>query len=97
MLTADLPDARTYPVPGGAAWLDGARSPFTNRIANSLAQLSLLCLPVYTALCLYSLGLRVQQYGLSVDRIHAAFMAIEDIVGRHFELDDFHPLAGGWW
>ena len=59
-----------------AAWLDGARSPFTNRIANSLAQLSLLCLPVYTALCLYSLGLRIQQYGLSVDRIHAAFMAI---------------------
>ncbi|MBQ9564774.1 MAG: DUF4153 domain-containing protein [Synergistaceae bacterium] len=59
-----------------AAWLDGTRSPFPNRFVNALAQMSLLCLPIYTALCLYSLGLRIQQYGLSVDRIHAAFMAI---------------------
>jgi hypothetical protein len=59
-----------------AAWLDGTRTPFSNRIANAAARLSLLCLPVYTALCLYSLGLRVQQYGWSVDRIHAAFFVI---------------------
>lgn len=57
-----------------AAWLDGTRSPFTNKYVNGIAKLSLLCLPIYTALCLYSLGLRVQQYGWSVDRIHAAFL-----------------------
>ncbi len=57
-----------------AAWLDGTRSPFSNKFVNALAKVSLLCLPAYTALCLYSLGLRVQQYGLSVDRIHAAFL-----------------------
>ncbi len=59
-----------------AAWLDGTRSPFHNRAVGALAKLSLLCLPAYTALCLYSLGLRIQQYGLSVDRIHAAFLVI---------------------
>lgn len=59
-----------------AAWLDGTRSPFHNRYVGVLAKLSLLCLPAYTALCLYSLGLRIQQYGLSVDRIHAAFLVV---------------------
>ncbi|MDR1649567.1 MAG: DUF4153 domain-containing protein [Synergistaceae bacterium] len=59
-----------------AAWLDGTRTPFSNRFANAAAKLSLLCLPIYTALCLYSLGLRVQQYGWSVDRIHAAFFVV---------------------
>jgi hypothetical protein len=59
-----------------AAWLDGTRTPFSNRIVNAAAKLSLLCLPIYTALCLYSLGLRVQQYGWSVDRIHAAFFVV---------------------
>ena len=57
-----------------AAWLDGTRSPFKNKLVNLTAKASLLCLPIYTALCLYSLGLRVQQYGLSVDRIHAFFL-----------------------
>ena len=59
-----------------AAWLDGMRSSFHNKILNATAQVSLLCLPVYTAICLYSLGLRVQQYGLSVDRIQAGFSAV---------------------
>jgi hypothetical protein len=59
-----------------AAWLDGTRTPFSNRIVNAAAKLSLLCLPIYTALCLYSLGLRIQQYGWSVDRIHAAFFVV---------------------
>ena len=59
-----------------AAWLDGTRSPFNNRAVGALAKVSLLCLPAYTALCLYSLGLRIQQYGLSVDRIHAAFLVV---------------------
>lgn len=59
-----------------AAWLDGTRSPFPNGPIESLARLSLLCLPIYTAICIYSLGLRIQQYGLSVDRVQAAFLAI---------------------
>ena len=59
-----------------AAWLDGTRSPFSNKTVDSVAKFSLLCLPVYTALCLYSLGLRIQQYGWSVDRIHAAFFVV---------------------
>ena len=46
------------------------------RAVGALAKVSLLCLPAYTALCLYSLGLRIQQYGLSVDRIHAAFLVV---------------------
>lgn len=59
-----------------AAWLDGTRSPFGSRLINGMAQISLLCMPIYTALCAYSLGLRIQQYGLTLDRIQAAFMAI---------------------
>lgn len=59
-----------------AAWLDGTRTPFSNKIVDTIARISLLCLPIYTALCLYSLGLRVQQYGWSVDRIHAAFFVV---------------------
>lgn len=59
-----------------AAYLDGTRPAFTNRYADFLAKLSLLCLPVYTALCLYSLGLRIQQYGLSTDRVQAMFLTI---------------------
>ncbi|MDR3230896.1 MAG: DUF4153 domain-containing protein [Synergistaceae bacterium] len=59
-----------------AAWLDGTRSPFSIRAVEAIATLSLLCLPIYTALCLYSLGLRIQQYGWSVDRIHAAFFVV---------------------
>ncbi|MDR1730501.1 MAG: DUF4153 domain-containing protein [Synergistaceae bacterium] len=69
-----------------AAWLDGTRSPFSGRTAGgsslisstieAISSLSLLCLPIYTVLCLYSLGIRVQQYGWSVDRIHAAFLVV---------------------
>ena len=59
-----------------AAWLDGTRVPFPNRAVSGIAKLSLLCLPVYTALCLYSLGLRIQQYGWSADRIQAVFFVV---------------------
>ncbi|MDR1873733.1 MAG: DUF4153 domain-containing protein [Synergistaceae bacterium] len=59
-----------------AAWLDGTRSPFPSRAIELVATLSILCLPIYTALCLYSLGLRIQQYSWSVDRIHAAFFVV---------------------
>lgn len=56
-----------------AAWLDGSRIPFATPI-NAVAQLGLLSLPFYAALCIYALGLRIEQYGLSVDRVEAAVM-----------------------
>ena len=59
-----------------AAWLDGTKSPFANKYVNIPAQISILCLPVYTALSIYSVGLRILQYGLTVDRIQAMFMVI---------------------
>lgn len=59
-----------------AAWLDGLNhSPF-HHIIIPIANLSLLCLPVYTALCSYSVGLRIAQYGLSVDRVQAMFLTL---------------------
>ncbi|MBQ7153956.1 MAG: DUF4153 domain-containing protein [Synergistaceae bacterium] len=59
-----------------AAYLDGTKPVFPNKYANFLARLSLLCLPLYTLLCLYSLNLRIQQYGLTIDRIQAMFLTI---------------------
>ena len=59
-----------------ATWLDGAKSSFRTKSIDMLAQISLLCLPVYTALCIYSVGLRIGQYGLSTDRIQAMFLVI---------------------
>ncbi|MBR0203206.1 MAG: hypothetical protein IJQ56_02450, partial [Synergistaceae bacterium] len=35
-----------------AAWLDGSKSAFQNKFVNFLAKLSLLCLPIYTGLCI---------------------------------------------
>ena len=59
-----------------AAWLDGSKPAFKSRFVNSLSQISLLCLPIYTIICMYSVGLRVQQYGLSTDRIQAVFLVV---------------------
>ena len=60
-----------------AAWLDGTKKGFTNhKYTDIIARVALLLLPVYAVLCLYSLSLRIEQYGLSVDRIQAAFMAV---------------------
>ena len=60
-----------------AAWLDGTKKGFTNhKYTDIIARIALLLLPVYAVLCLYSLSLRVEQYGLSVDRIQAGFLAI---------------------
>ena len=59
-----------------AAWLDGTKPVFPNKYANFLARAALLCLPVYTLLCIYSVGLRIQQYGLTTDRIQAMFLTI---------------------
>ena len=59
-----------------AAWLDGAKPAFKNKYINFLAQISLLCLPIYAGLSIYSTGLRINQYGLSTDRIQALFFVI---------------------
>ena len=59
-----------------AAWLDGSKSSFRTKSIDVLAQVSLLCLPVYTVLCLYSLSLRISQYGLTTDRVQAVFFAV---------------------
>jgi hypothetical protein len=61
-----------------AAWLDGSRIPFATPI-NIAAKAGLLMLPLYSAICIYSLSLRIKQYGWSVDRIEAA--AILAIIG----------------
>ena len=58
-----------------AAYLDGNHNPFNQKM-NALACISILCLPVYSVLSLYSLSLRISQYGLTVDRVQAVFMAI---------------------
>lgn len=59
-----------------AAYTDGLRSAFTSTNINLLSSLSLLCLPIYTALCIWSVSLRITQYGLTVDRVQAMFLAI---------------------
>ncbi|MBQ7559072.1 MAG: DUF4153 domain-containing protein, partial [Synergistaceae bacterium] len=59
-----------------AAWLDGTKPAFKNKFIDFLAKISLLCLPVYTVLCIYSVGLRIAQYGLSTDRIQAMFLVV---------------------
>jgi hypothetical protein len=69
-----------------AAWLDGSRIPFAISL-NFAAKAGLLTLPFYSALCIYSLSLRINQYGWSVDRIEAAAMlAIISIWGIGYAL-----------
>ena len=59
-----------------AAWLDGSKPAFKSPVVNFLAKFSLLCLPFYFILCVYSVGIRIQQYGLSTDRIQAMFLVV---------------------
>jgi hypothetical protein len=76
-----------------AAWLDGSRIPFATPI-NIMAKAGLLTLPFYSALCIYSLSLRIGQYGWSVDRIEAAAMlAIIGIWGISYSI---MIISGKW-
>ncbi len=59
-----------------AAYLDGVKSSFRTKWIDNLAKVSLLCLPFYAVLCIYSLSLRISQYGLTTDRIQALFLAL---------------------
>ncbi|MCL1874862.1 MAG: DUF4153 domain-containing protein [Synergistaceae bacterium] len=76
-----------------AAWLDGSRIPFAISI-NIAAKAGLFTLPFYSALCIYSLSLRIGQYGWSVDRIEAAaILVIIAIWGIGYAL----MIAAGKW
>lgn len=59
-----------------SAWRDGAKKAFKNTFIELMAKISLVCLPVYFVLCLYSISLRIEQYGLSTDRVHAMFLVV---------------------
>lgn len=54
-----------------AAWQDASGEQRFPRWLLRFISLGLLTMPVYIVLCAYSLGLRVAQYGWSVDRIWA--------------------------
>lgn len=76
-----------------SAWLDGSRIPFAIPI-NVAAKIGLLTLPLYSSLCIYSLGLRISQYGWSVERVEAAAMlAVVGVWGLGYAL---MVLLGKW-
>lgn len=55
-----------------AAWQDATREERFPRWLRRFIGLGLLTMPVYILLCAYSLGLRVTQYGWTIDRVWAA-------------------------
>ncbi len=52
------------------------KTPRRTLVLRRLVEASLLALPVYAALALYALGLRVVQYGWTVDRFWALLIAL---------------------
>ncbi|MPS49499.1 DUF4153 domain-containing protein [Methylobacillus sp.] len=59
-----------------AAWQDASGEQRFPRWLLRFISLGLLVMPVYIALCAYSLGLRVAQYGWSVDRVWAVLAIV---------------------
>ncbi|HEU5169861.1 MAG TPA: DUF4153 domain-containing protein [Gemmatimonadales bacterium] len=59
-----------------AAWQDGTQPPPYPAWLRRVVSVAVLGLPVYAGLCAYSLGLRIGQHGLSVDRIWAAVLTL---------------------
>jgi hypothetical protein len=57
-----------------AAWQDGTGEPLPPRWLRRPLAWAIALLPVYAALCAYSLGLRVSQYGWSGERVWAALL-----------------------
>ncbi len=55
-----------------AAYQDGVQPPFYPRWVQGALRAAALAVPVYATLCAYSLSLRIEQHGLSVDRVWAA-------------------------
>lgn len=57
-----------------AAWQDGAQPVPFSTIVQWLSRGALAVLPVLSGLCIWSLSLRIDQYGWSVDRVWAAVL-----------------------
>jgi len=59
-----------------ASWRDGRDAPMFPKSIQWLIRLSLVLLPIMGALCIWALGLRVQQHGWTVDRIWAGLIIL---------------------
>lgn len=59
-----------------AAWQDASREQRFPGWLRRFIGLSLLTMPVYILLCAYSLGLRIIQYGWTIDRVWAALAIV---------------------
>ena len=59
-----------------AAWQDAAGEQRFPRWLLRFIAAALLTMPIYIALCVYSLGLRVTQYGWTMDRVFAALVIL---------------------
>jgi len=57
-----------------AAWQDGLQPAPFSRPVQGLVRAALALLPVLAALCVWSLSLRIAQYGWTVDRVWAAVL-----------------------
>lgn len=55
-----------------AAWQDAESTLKFPKWLVNLISLGLVAMPIYTFICTYSLGLRISQYGWSIDRIWAS-------------------------
>ncbi|MBL6986209.1 MAG: DUF4153 domain-containing protein [Methylobacter sp.] len=60
-----------------AAWQDGSGAHKFPKWIINLISFGLVAMPLYIALCAYSLGLRIFQYGWSIERIWAALAVFE--------------------
>ncbi|MGR9013554.1 MAG: DUF4153 domain-containing protein [Gammaproteobacteria bacterium] len=60
-----------------AAWQDASGAHKFPKWIVSLISLGFVAMPLYIALCAYSLGLRIFQYGWSIERIWAALAVFE--------------------
>lgn len=57
-----------------AVYQDGSGEAPYSRAIRELVTAAVMLLPVSAALCVYAMGLRIQQYGWSVDRVFAALI-----------------------
>lgn len=77
-----------------AAWQDGDQPVPFSRHSQSLIRVALMTLPVLTALCAWSLSLRLRQYGWTVDRVWAVILvSLASLSGFAYALCASRP---GW-
>jgi hypothetical protein len=84
-----------------AAFQDGSQEPPYPAWLRAAVRAAVVTVPVYASLCAYSLWLRIQQHGLSVDRIWAAlFVLVAGLYGLGYAYAAFRegPWMGrvGW-